>query len=112
MPQHTQNEILSSLRNKYPNLSTYSDEDLLSAYNDIYNLTPSGLPSAAKAVAEETPPYTPQHTGAGERFGKHFAEAFTPFAWYEPEMDEAEGFGEHLAGALGGGLVSLPELFQ
>ena len=111
MPQHTQNEILSSLRNKYPNLSTYSDEDLLSAYNDIYNLTPSGLPSAAKAVAEETPPYTPQHTGAGERFGKRFAEAFTPFAWYEPEMDEAEGFGEHLAGALGGGFGFLAGAF-
>ena len=80
MPQYSQSEILSALRYKYPNLSGYSDEQLLNSYNRRNNLTSTGLPSASKIEAEEIPPYTPQHIGAGERFGKRFAEAAIPFA--------------------------------
>ena len=103
MPEYSQSQILSALRFKYPNLSSYSDEQLLNSYNKSNNLTPTGLPTTSKLQAEKLPSYTPKHTGWGERFGKKAWEAIVPFGWYEPEMEEAEGFGEHLAGALGGG---------
>ena len=104
MPEYSQSQIVSALRFKYPNLSSYSDDQLLDSYNKNNNLTPTGLPTSSKLQAEKLPSYTPQHTGGWERFGKSFAEAAIPFAMYEPEMDEAEGFTEHLAGALGGGM--------
>ena len=104
MPEYSQSQILSALRFKYPNLSSYSDDQLLGAYNKNNNLTPTGLPTTSKLQAEELPSYTPKHTGGWERFGKSFAQAAIPFAMYEPEMEEAEGFTEHLAGAMGGGL--------
>jgi len=72
---------------------------------DLSEKTPTGLPSLV-----DHEPYIPKykevdddkHVGALERFGKRFAEYFTPFAMYDPELPEPEGFREALMGALGG----------
>ena len=104
---YNQQQILDSLRQQYPRLTDYSDEDIIAVYNRTQQrekqFTPTGLPS----IAEKAPTYAPQHTeeyvGLGERFAKRAWEAFVPLGMYEPELDEAEGFSEQLAGALGSG---------
>ena len=108
MPQpYDRGLVLDSLRRRMPELSNYSDEDILRVYNRRQGLTPTGLPTIERKEAEEppkyTPSYAPKHTGYGERFFKRFAEASLPFGLYEPEMEEAEGFAEQFSGALGSG---------
>ena len=113
-PPYNQQQVLDSLRQQYPRLTNYRDEDVLAVYDRLeqrkqqftpieQRTTPTGLPS----IAEEVPSYAPQHTeeyvGLGERFAKRAWEAAVPFGMYEPELPEAEGFSEQLAGAIGSG---------
>ena len=108
MPQpYDRGLVLDSLKRRMPELANYSDEDILKVYNRRQGLTPTGIPTLERKEQEAPPKYihirTPQHTGYGERFFKRFAEGLTPLGLYEPEMEDAEGFGESLIGALGSG---------
>jgi len=108
MPEpYNRQQVLDSLRTNIPSLDKYSDDVLIQAYNKKRGLTKTGLPSLEKQEATEPPKYKPLHapkeTGYGERFAKRAWEAFVPLGMYEPEMEEAEGFGEQFAGALGSG---------
>ena len=113
-PPYNQQQVLDSLRQQYPRLANYNDKDILAVYDRLeqrkkqftpteQRTTPTGLPS----IAEEVPSYAPQHTeeyvGLGERFAKTAWQATLPFGMYDPELPEAEGFSEQLAGAIGGG---------
>ena len=113
-----QQGLLENIRKSYPQLYNYPDEEILTVYNrkqgEVGGITPTGMSSIAQteytppSADREPPQFEPRHVeeyvGVGERFAKRAWEAFVPFGMYEPELEEAEGFAEHLAGALGGGV--------
>ena len=113
-----QQGLLENIRKSYPQLYNYPDEEILTVYNrkqgEVGGITPTGMSSIAQteytppSADREPPQFKPRHVeeyvGVGERFAKRAWEAFVPFGMYEPELEEAEGFAEHLAGALGGGV--------
>tara|TARA_R100000808_G_scaffold7247_2_gene21427 strand:+ start:2132 stop:8977 length:6846 start_codon:yes stop_codon:yes gene_type:complete len=99
--------VLDSLRTRIPELSNYTDDTVWEAYTRKQELSPTGLPTIKKKMEEEPPIYKPisipEQTSAMGRFGKRFVEAAVPFGLYEPELEEAEGFTEQFAGAMGSG---------
>lgn len=109
MPEvYDRQRVLDSLRTKIPELSNYNDDTVWEVYSRRQELSPTGLPTIKKKVEEEPPIYkpisAPEQTSAMGRFGKRLLEAAIPLGMYEPEMEEAEGFGEQFAGAMGSGI--------
>jgi len=109
MPEvYDRQRILDSLRTKIPELSNYADDTVWEAYSKKQELSPTGLPTIKKKIEEDIPLYKPisppEKTSAMGRFGKRAWEAFVPFGMYEPELEEAEGFTEQFAGAMGSGV--------